>query len=102
MDKFTKYALLTMVVIVIIMMISTYLGAVVFKAGMEGTDATVNDQAATHTTSWFGFSFTADALGQMGEYIGFSLAGVVGGFIVGYCFPTIFTKNKQASSRGEN
>ena len=102
MDKFTKYALLTMIVIVTIMTVSTYLGAVVFKAGMEGTDATVNGAAAAHTTSWFGFSFTADALGQMGEYIGFSLAGVMGGFIVGYCFPTIFSKNKDAPSRREN
>ena len=102
MDKFTKYALLTMIVIVTIMTVLTYLGAAVFNAGMEGTDATVNDAAASHTTSWFGFPFTADALGQMGEYIGFSLAGVVGGFIVGYCFPTIFSRNKDDTSRREN
>jgi hypothetical protein len=102
MDKFSKYALLTMFIIVTIMIILTYLGAAVFNAGMEGTDATVNDAAASHTTSWFGFTYTADAFGQMGEYIGFSLAGVAGGLIVGYCFPTIFSKNNQTTSRREN
>jgi ABC-type cobalt transport system substrate-binding protein len=101
MDKFTKYALLTMIVIVSIMTLLAYLGAAVLKGSMEGTDATVNDMAGQHTQSWFGFPFTADALGQMGEYIGFSLAGVVGGFIVGYCFPTIFSKNKDELSRRE-
>jgi hypothetical protein len=29
----------------------------------------------------------------MGEYIGFGMAGVVGGFIVGYVVPTAFGKN---------
>jgi hypothetical protein len=69
---------------------------------MEGTDSSVNGAAAAHTTSWFGFAFTADAFGQMGEYIGFSLAGVVGGFIVGYCYPTIFSKKNDSPSGREN
>jgi ABC-type cobalt transport system substrate-binding protein len=102
MDKFTKYALLTMTIIVLIMIVLTYVGTVVLSGGMEGTDATVNDAASTHTTSWFGFGFTADAFGQMGEYIGFSLAGVAGGFIVGYCFPKIFGKSNQTTSGREN
>ncbi len=102
MDKFTKYALLTMVIIVTVMTVSTYLGAAVFKTGMEGTDAKVNSSAKAHTSSWFGFAFTADAFGQMGEYVGFSLAGVAGGLIVGYCFPTIFSKNNDSPSRREN
>ena len=82
------------------MVVSTYVGSVVLKGGLEGTDATVNNSAASHTKSWFGFSFTADALGQMGEYIGFSLAGVVGGLIVGYSFPSIFGKKKQYNFKG--
>jgi hypothetical protein len=102
MDRFTKYSLLTMIVIVSIMTISAYVGAAILKGGMEGTDATVNGMAGEHTTAWFGFEFTADAFGQMGEYVGFSLAGVAGGFIVGYCFPTIFSKKNDSPSRGEN
>lgn len=102
MDRFTKYTLLTMIVIVSIMTLLAYLGAAVFKGSMEGTDATVNDMAGQYATSWFGFPFTADAFGQMGEYIGFSLAGVVGGFIAGYCLPAMFSKNRDSVSRREN
>ena len=101
MDKFTKYALLTMIVIVLIMTFGAYVGATIFRGSMEGTDATVNNMAGESAKSWFGFPFTADAFGQMGEYIGFSLAGVMGGFIVGYCFPTIFSKDKDVLSRRE-
>jgi len=99
MDKFTKYALLTMAVIVAIMVTSTYVGSVVLKGGMEGTDSQVNNSA--HATSWFGFKFTADAWGQMGEYIGFSAAGAVGGLIVGYSYPAIFSKSQPTSSKEE-
>ncbi len=101
MDRFNRYALITMALIVLIMVVSTYAGSVVLKGGLEGTDAKVNNSAASHTTSWFGFSFTADALGQMGEYIGFSLAGVVGGLIVGYSFPSIFGKKNSTTSKEE-
>jgi ABC-type phosphate/phosphonate transport system permease subunit len=97
MDKFTKYALLTMAIIVVIMVVSTYIGAEVFNARMEGTDAQVNN--STHATSWFGFKFTADAWGQLGEYIGFSAAGGVGGLIVGYSFPAIFAKSINEPSK---
>jgi hypothetical protein len=97
MDKFNKYAILTMIAIVAVMLASTYIGSVVLKAGMEGTDAQVNN--STHATSWFGLSFTADALGQVGEYIGFSAAGAVGGLIVGYVYPTIFVKKASEPSK---
>jgi hypothetical protein len=99
MDKFTKYALSTMVLIVAVMLVSTYVGAVVLKSGMEGTDSQVNNSA--HATSWFGLPFTADALGQVGEYIGFSAAGAVGGLIVGYNYPKIFIKTKVSPSAEE-
>jgi hypothetical protein len=101
MDKFTKYALLIMTLVVVIMLISTYVGSVVFKGTMEGTDANVNNSASSHTSSWFGFGFTADAFGQMGEYIGFSAAGAVGGLIVGYSYPALFPKKDNILSKEE-
>jgi len=101
MDKFTKYALLTMALIVTIMLISTYVGSVIFKGNMEGTDANVNNSASSGKSSWFGFGFTADAFGQMGEYVGFSTAGAIGGLIVGYSYPVLFPKKDNVSSKGK-
>lgn len=102
MDKFVKYALITVCLMVAIMAISAYVGAVVFKGSMEGTDATVNDMAGEATTSWFNFPFTVEPLGIMGEYIGFSAAGIAGGFIVGYCYPTIFSGKTETAPRRKN
>jgi ABC-type cobalt transport system substrate-binding protein len=96
LDKFTKYALLTMTVIVAVLMVSAYVGTAVLGQEMGGTDATVNEKAGESDPI---LPFTIGPLGEMGEYIGFGMAGVVGGFIVGYFVPTIFDKN--ASSRRE-
>jgi hypothetical protein len=57
---------------------------------MGGTDATVNEKAGEGEPI---LPFTIGPLGEMGEYIGFGMAGVVGGFIVGYIIPSIFGKN---------
>jgi ABC-type cobalt transport system substrate-binding protein len=97
MDKFTKYALLTMVVIVSIMIISAYIGTVVLGSGMEGTDATVNEMAGEGEPV---LPFTIAPFGEVGEYIGFGMAGVVGGFIVGYIVPSLF--GKDTPSRRDN
>ena len=97
MDKFTKYALLTMIVIVSIMMISAYIGNVILGSSMEGTDATANEMAGESEPV---LPFTIAPFGEVGEYIGFGMAGVVGGFIVGYIVPSVFGKNTP--SRREN
>ena len=99
-DKFEKYALLVMTLVVALMIASTYIGAVLLRAEMQGTDATVNN--STHVTSWFGLPFTTTAIGQFGEYIGFSLAGIAGGLIVGYSFPRIFSDNKTTYQKEGN
>ena len=101
MDRFTKYALLTMTVIVVVMLVSAYVGTAVLGQEMGGTDATVNEKAGESEPI---LPFTIGPLGEMGEYLGFGMAGVVGGFIVGYVAPSIFDKNsdKNASSRREN
>jgi ABC-type cobalt transport system substrate-binding protein len=97
LDRFTKYALLTMSVIVSVMIVSAYVGTAVLGQGMGGTDATVNEKAGESEPI---LPLTIGPLGEMGEYIGFGMAGVVGGFIVGYIVPSLFGKN--ASARREN
>ena len=97
MDRFTKYTLLTMAVIVSIMIVSAYVGTAILGQEMGGTDANVNEKAGESEPI---LPFTIGPLGEMGEYFGFGMAGVVGGFIVGYIVPSLFGKN--ASSRREN
>lgn len=97
MDRFTKYALLTMTVIVSVMIVAAYVGTAILGQEMGGTDATVNEKAGESEPI---LPFTIGPLGEMGEYLGFGMAGVVGGFIVGYIIPSVFGKN--ASSRREN
>ena len=95
MDKFTKYALLTMVLIVSIMTISAYIGFIV--GGNAATDDKVNDMAGGGRTY---SPFTVEPFGEMGEYVGFFTAASAGGFIVGYLLPSVLSNN--AVSRREN
>jgi ABC-type cobalt transport system substrate-binding protein len=97
LDRFTKYSLLTMTVIVVVLMVSAYVGTAVLGQEMGGTDATVNEKAGESDPI---LPITIGPLGEMGEYIGFGMAGVVGGFIVGYFVPSIF--DKKEPSRREN
>ena len=94
MDKFTKYALSAMAITVAVMLVGTYVGAVVLKGGMEGTDATVIPQSSTSLSLF-------SALGPAGEYVGFSVAGAVGGLLVGYILPTI-TEQTAPQAKREN
>lgn len=86
-----------MTVIVAVMMVSAYVGMVVLGQEMGGTDATVNENAGESAPI---LPFTIGPLGEMGEYLGFGMAGVVGGFIVGYFVPTILDRN--SAPRREN
>jgi hypothetical protein len=87
-DKFTKYALITMTVIVVAMLVSTYVGYIMFGPSIFETRylTVIEDQAMK-----FGRSFGwVVQLGVTGEYIGFTLAGVVAGLVIGYLIPTVF------------
>jgi ABC-type cobalt transport system substrate-binding protein len=95
LDRFTKYALLTMTVIVAVLMVLAYVGTAVLGQEMGGTDATVNENAGESEPI---LPVTIAPLGEMGEYIGFGMAGVVGGLIVGYFVPVILNK-KEPSGR---
>lgn len=92
MDRFEKYALLTLVLIVSIATIAGYIGFQV--GGNAATDDTVDQMAGGGSIY---SPFTIEPFGETGEYIGFFIAGSVGGFIVGYIVPSIF--NSPASRR---
>jgi hypothetical protein len=88
MDRFTKYALITMVFIVAIMAVSAYVGFIV--GGNVATDDKVNNLAGGGTAY---SPLDIAKLGLTGEYIGFFIAGAVGGFIVGYILPSVLNNN---------
>ena len=48
MDKFTKYALLTMAIIVVVMLASAYIGHII--GGNVATDDKVNNEASGNST----------------------------------------------------
>jgi hypothetical protein len=88
MDKFTRYALIAMVAIVLIMTASAYVGYKV--GGNSATDDNVNNKASGSSTTVYYNPFTIEHWGVHGEYVGFFAGGCVGGFLVGYIFPTVF------------
>ena len=87
MDRFTKYALLAMVLIIAIMTVSAYVGYMV--DGNAATDDTVNSAASGSSTTVYYNPFTIEHWGVHGEYIGFFSAGCLGGLLVGYLFPIV-------------
>jgi hypothetical protein len=98
MDKFTKYALLAMAIIVVVMLASAYVGNMV--GGNVATDNKVNNAASGNSTTTYYNPFTIEHWGVNGEYLGFFAAGCIGGFIVGFIFPTVFKSN--LTSRRKN
>src|SRR5512136_804323 len=93
-DKFTKYTLITMTTIVAILLVSTYVGYLVFGSSIFETKylTVIEDQARA-----LGLAFGhVIELGETGEYVGFSLAGVIAGFIIGYLFPAVFEQKEAA------
>ena len=93
MDKFIKYALLTMTAIVVAMLISTYVGYMIFGSSIfETRYLTVIEDQAKQIGVTIGHPIE---LGVEGEYVGFTLAGVIAGFIIGYLIPTVFGPTKE-------
>jgi hypothetical protein len=93
MDKFTKYALLTMTAIVVVMLITTYVGYTLFGSGVFQTRyLTVIEDQARQLGLTIGHPIE---LGMEGEYIGFGLAGVAAGFVIGYLIPSVFDGKKE-------
>ncbi len=83
-DKFTKYAILTMLIMLAIMLVSTYVGVNVFGGNMGGTDSSVAK----------GFSYLTH-YNMVDEYIVFSIGGACGGLVVGYLLPLVLNRTAQ-------
>jgi hypothetical protein len=87
MDKFNKYALITLVLIVAVLLVSAYVSYQV--GGNTATDDSVNAKAGGNGDTYYN-PFTIEHWGVHGEYVGFFAAGCTGGFVVGYIFPMVF------------
>jgi hypothetical protein len=94
MHRFTKYALITLFVIVSVLVVMAYIGYQF--GGNAATDNKVNNAASGSSTTTYYSPFTIEHWGVTGEYIGFFAAGCVGGFLVGYIFPTIFNTKTES------
>ena len=93
MDKFTKYALILMTAIVVAMLVSTYIGYTVFGSSIfETRYLTVIEDSAKQLGVAIGHPIE---LGIEGEFIGFTLAGVISGFIIGYLIPSVFGQKEK-------
>ena len=96
MDKFTKYVLLGIVIVVAAMTASAYVS---YQVGGNGaTDDAVNNAASGKTTTVYYNPFTVEPWGVHGEYVGFTAVGCFGGLVVGYLFSSVFESN-DASRR---
>jgi hypothetical protein len=88
MDRFDKYALILMVSLVAVMLIVTYVGYSVYGSSVfETRYITVIEDQAKQLGMAFGHPIE---LGIEGEYIGFTLAGVAAGLVMGYLIPSVF------------
>ena len=93
MDKFTKYALITMFAVVAGIMLSTYVGFLVFGPSIFETRYIVLiEEQAKSLGLVFGHVVE---LGETGEYVGFTIAGAVSGFIIGYLIPSVFGARRE-------
>ena len=99
MDRFVKYALIAMVAIVLVMLVSAYVGYKV--GGNSATDDNVNNKASGSSTTVYYNPFTIEHWGVHGEYVGFFAAGCCGGFGVGYMYPTVFKTTPRSRRKNQ-
>ena len=86
-DKFTKYALITMIAILAIQLILTYVGVNIFGGQMGGTDTSIAS----------GFNLLTH-YSRVDQYVAFTIGGAAGGLVVGYLLPSVLG---QLSKRTE-
>ncbi len=88
LDKFNKYALVTMFAIVVGMLVSTYVGYSIYGSSIfETRYITVIEDQARNLGLAFGHIIE---LGAMGEYVGFTITGCAAGLVIGYLFLSVF------------
>jgi len=88
-DKFTAYSLSLMLVITAILVVATYIGQA-SGGELEGTDGIVEDTAAS--TAGVEPVELIPAIPEDLEPVGFTLAGIVGGFIFGFLWYDVFER----------
>jgi hypothetical protein len=88
MDKFIKSYLIIGVAAVLVLLACAYVGYLV--GGNTATDDSVNAKASGSEETVYYSPFTIEHWGDNGEYLGFFVAGCVGGFIVGFLSPIVF------------
>lgn len=98
MDRFTKYALIIMIAAVAVIIVSTYVGVFVFGGGMETKYIVIIEEQAEDLGLPFSHIVELD---EVGEYIGFTIAGAVSGLIIGYLIPSVFEQNHARLRREE-
>jgi hypothetical protein len=99
LDKFTKYTLLTLVIVVAALTVSAYVSYQV--GGNSATDDNVNTAARGGSTIDVYYNpFTVEPWGVPGENIGFTAVGCFGGLVAGYFFASVF--ESDATSRRKN
>ncbi len=94
LDRFTKTALVLMVVIASVFVTCAYLGYI-GGAEMEGTDAMVEEHAAS-TANVEATAIIPALTDVVGEPAGFTIAGIIAGFIVGYYWTEMFRRRGNA------
>jgi hypothetical protein len=95
MDKFTKNALIGCAIMCAIVIVFFYVGSALGYTDIAGTDGKVEGQAAQSGNKEAHATFYE--LSENGEYLGFLLAGMTGGFVVGYAWTMVFD---EAYSKG--
>ncbi len=93
-DRFDKNALISCAILVILIVTFSYIATnLLGQRDLPGTDGVVEDQAATSGTKTPTHVISLD---ETGEYVGFTILSLVGGFAVGYCSVDAFYERGKA------
>jgi hypothetical protein len=98
MDKFDKNALIALAIMAGIIIAFFYIGYAINGTNLGGADDKVAElaQAAGGGTPHASL-YTVD---QNGEYVGFGLIGVMGGFFTGYIWVMAFDETSNVQGQG--
>ena len=99
MDKFTKNALIACVALSSLIIVFFYAGVTLGHADLSGSDDKVNENAANAGNR---MPTQLIALDQNGEYMGFTILSIIGGFTAGYIWVIIFDEegNEEVEAHG--
>lgn len=96
-DAFERNSLVIMTLGVAIMLAFSYIGTSMgFELG--GTDAMVEEMAADSAGKEGQVVVDLEGLlGEYGEPIGFTIAGIAGGFVAGFAWPQVFGRREESA-----